>query len=158
MLYRQWLLRVKNDRQLPIGCRFINFRWINSFTLAMERVRLEISLQGAFALSLCIRHSRLFLWLYFPWFGQKVGQEVVLFQIWFNRLHLECTCCFSLCNFVTVLLPPFPPRSLRLYEKIVIVCSAFVDMIPLSFILGFYVSFTASRWWHQYTAIPWPDK
>ncbi|XP_015785257.1 uncharacterized protein LOC107362670 isoform X2 [Tetranychus urticae] len=31
-------------------------------------------------------------------------------------------------------------------------------MIPLSFILGFYVSFTATRWWNQYTAIPWPDK
>ncbi|RWS01540.1 bestrophin-4-like protein, partial [Dinothrombium tinctorium] len=34
----------------------------------------------------------------------------------------------------------------------------FVDSIPLSFILGFYVSFTATRWWNQYTAIPWPDK
>ena len=46
----------------------------------------------------------------------------------------------------------------RWYEKVVIVCSAFVDMIPLSFILGFYVSFTAARWWNQYEAIPWPDK
>ncbi|XP_023244799.1 serine/arginine repetitive matrix protein 2-like [Centruroides sculpturatus] len=24
--------------------------------------------------------------------------------------------------------------------------------------LGFYVSFTATRWWNQYVAIPWPDK
>lgn len=39
-----------------------------------------------------------------------------------------------------------------------IFCSAFVEIIPLSFILGFYVSFTATRWWQQYTAIPWPDK
>ncbi|KAI2810952.1 chloride channel forming protein [Blomia tropicalis] len=46
----------------------------------------------------------------------------------------------------------------RYYERIVIFCSAFVEIIPLSFILGFYVSFTATRWWQQYTAIPWPDK
>lgn len=46
----------------------------------------------------------------------------------------------------------------RYYERTVIFCSAFVEIIPLSFILGFYVSFTANRWWQQYTAIPWPDK
>ncbi|XP_075585344.1 uncharacterized protein LOC124495011 isoform X2 [Dermatophagoides farinae] len=46
----------------------------------------------------------------------------------------------------------------KYYEHIVIFCSAFVEVIPLSFILGFYVSFTATRWWQQYTAIPWPDK
>ncbi|XP_013786342.1 bestrophin-2-like, partial [Limulus polyphemus] len=44
------------------------------------------------------------------------------------------------------------------FEKIVHFCSTFVDLIPLSFILGFFVSFTATRWWNQYMAIPWPDK
>lgn len=37
-------------------------------------------------------------------------------------------------------------------------CGNFAELIPLPFILGFYVSFTATRWWNQYTAIPWPDK
>ncbi|XP_076319804.1 uncharacterized protein LOC143230329 isoform X2 [Tachypleus tridentatus] len=46
----------------------------------------------------------------------------------------------------------------RVFEKIVHFCSTFVDLIPLSFILGFFVSFTATRWWNQYMAIPWPDK
>lgn len=35
---------------------------------------------------------------------------------------------------------------------------AFINLIPLSFVLGFYVSYVASRWWQQFLAIPWPDK
>ncbi|XP_076360844.1 bestrophin-3-like isoform X2 [Tachypleus tridentatus] len=46
----------------------------------------------------------------------------------------------------------------RIFEKIVHFCSSIVDQIPLSFILGFFVTFTATRWWNQYMAIPWPDK
>ncbi|XP_013790526.1 bestrophin-2-like, partial [Limulus polyphemus] len=46
----------------------------------------------------------------------------------------------------------------RIFEKIVHFCSNIVDQIPLSFILGFFVTFTATRWWNQYMAIPWPDK
>ncbi|XP_054724621.1 bestrophin-2-like isoform X3 [Uloborus diversus] len=46
----------------------------------------------------------------------------------------------------------------RVFERIVFLCSTFMDLIPLSFVLGFYVSFIATRWWNQYTAIPWPDK
>ncbi|GFU11761.1 bestrophin-1 [Nephila pilipes] len=46
----------------------------------------------------------------------------------------------------------------RIFERIVFLCSTFMDLIPLSFVLGFYVSFIATRWWNQYTAIPWPDK
>ena len=30
-------------------------------------------------------------------------------------------------------------------------------LIPLNFILGFYVSFVVGRWWNWYNAIPWPD-
>ncbi|XP_037075395.1 bestrophin-1-like [Pollicipes pollicipes] len=36
-------------------------------------------------------------------------------------------------------------------------CNTFINLIPLSFVLGFYVSFVAQRWWQQYMAIPWPD-
>lgn len=44
------------------------------------------------------------------------------------------------------------------FEKIVIYCDTFISLIPLSFILGFYVTYVAARWWQQYMAIPWPDK
>lgn len=36
-------------------------------------------------------------------------------------------------------------------------CNSYRDLIPLSFVLGFYVSIVMTRWWNQYTSIPWPD-
>ncbi|KOC70176.1 Bestrophin-3 [Habropoda laboriosa] len=44
------------------------------------------------------------------------------------------------------------------FEQVVIYCDNFINLIPLSFVLGFYVSYVAQRWWQQYQAIPWPDK
>jgi len=45
-----------------------------------------------------------------------------------------------------------------LFESVVKYFDAFLNLIPLSFVLGFYVSYVASRWWQQFLAIPWPDK
>ena len=42
----------------------------------------------------------------------------------------------------------------RLFESVVRYFDAFLTLIPLSFVLGFYVSFVASRWWQQFLAIP----
>ncbi|PRD26604.1 UNVERIFIED_CONTAM: Best3 [Trichonephila clavipes] len=44
------------------------------------------------------------------------------------------------------------------FEKLAIYCEAFTDLIPLSFVLGFYVTIVVGRWWQQFLAIPWPDK
>ncbi|KAL1115874.1 hypothetical protein AAG570_006163, partial [Ranatra chinensis] len=46
----------------------------------------------------------------------------------------------------------------RLFEKVVLYCDKFISLIPLSFVLGFYVAYVATRWWQQFMAIPWPDK
>jgi len=45
-----------------------------------------------------------------------------------------------------------------LFESVVKYFDAFLNMIPLSFVLGFYVAYVAGRWWQQFLAIPWPDK
>ncbi|XP_063979651.1 bestrophin-4-like [Diachasmimorpha longicaudata] len=45
----------------------------------------------------------------------------------------------------------------KTFEGIVAYCKEYSDLIPLSFVLGFYVSIVMTRWWNQYTAIPWPD-
>ena len=45
-----------------------------------------------------------------------------------------------------------------LFEMVVKYFDAFLTQVPLSFVLGFYVSYVANRWWQQFLAIPWPDK
>ncbi|XP_012261538.1 bestrophin-4 [Athalia rosae] len=43
------------------------------------------------------------------------------------------------------------------FEHVVTYCKEYSDLIPLSFVLGFYVSLVMTRWWAQYMVIPWPD-
>ncbi|XP_018341965.1 PREDICTED: bestrophin-4-like isoform X2 [Trachymyrmex septentrionalis] len=45
----------------------------------------------------------------------------------------------------------------KIFESIVSYCNEYSDLIPLSFVLGFYVSIVMTRWWNQYMTIPWPD-
>ena len=45
----------------------------------------------------------------------------------------------------------------RHFEWLAIFCNRNVDNIPLTFILGFYVTFVIGRWWSWYLACPWPD-
>ncbi|CAH1966532.1 unnamed protein product [Acanthoscelides obtectus] len=45
----------------------------------------------------------------------------------------------------------------QVFESMVIYCKDYVNLIPLSFVLGFYVSVIMTRWWNQYTSIPHPD-
>lgn len=57
---------------------------------------------------------------------------------------------------------------LSFYLRIVYVCSRVFDdvrsyikknnaSIPLSFVLGFYVTLVVNRWWEQFRLLPWPD-
>lgn len=48
-------------------------------------------------------------------------------------------------------------HSKRIFEGVVNYCSYHGNVIPLSFVLGFYVTVVMNRWWNQYTSIPWPD-
>ncbi|XP_018311569.1 bestrophin-4 isoform X1 [Mycetomoellerius zeteki] len=45
----------------------------------------------------------------------------------------------------------------KIFESVVSYCNEYSDLIPLSFVLGFYVSIVMTRWWNQYMTIPWPD-
>lgn len=44
-----------------------------------------------------------------------------------------------------------------IFEGVVKYCALNSNLIPLSFVLGFYVSIVMTRWWNQYISIPWPD-
>merc|ERR1711887_398694 len=43
------------------------------------------------------------------------------------------------------------------FESISHECDTISGLIPVSFVLGFYVSLVVSRWWDQYNSTPWPD-
>lgn len=45
----------------------------------------------------------------------------------------------------------------RIFEKIRQYFGAQSESIPMSFVLGFYVSLVVKRWWEQYKLLPWPD-
>ncbi|XP_002732879.2 bestrophin-4-like [Saccoglossus kowalevskii] len=46
----------------------------------------------------------------------------------------------------------------RVFEKLALYAEKGTNIIPLSFILGFYVAIIVGRWWSQYLAIPWIDQ
>ncbi|XP_061395808.1 bestrophin-2-like [Musca vetustissima] len=45
----------------------------------------------------------------------------------------------------------------QIFETIVVYCYSSISLIPLMFVLGFYVSVIVKRWWEQYMTLPWPD-
>ncbi|XP_051236656.1 bestrophin-1 isoform X2 [Dicentrarchus labrax] len=46
----------------------------------------------------------------------------------------------------------------RLFEKLSLYCDRYAELIPVSFVLGFYVTLVVSRWWGQFENFPWPDR
>jgi hypothetical protein len=47
------------------------------------------------------------------------------------------------------------PENKKIFEALVDYCSRYGNYIPLSFVLGFFVSNVMGRWWKQYQSIPW---
>lgn len=45
----------------------------------------------------------------------------------------------------------------RIFERIRLYFSQQSETIPMSFVLGFYVTLIVKRWWEQYRLLPWPD-
>ncbi|MPC41589.1 Bestrophin-1 [Portunus trituberculatus] len=45
----------------------------------------------------------------------------------------------------------------RNFEKLVLHCARFQAVLPVSFVLGFYVTLVVGRWWETYRRLPWPD-
>jgi len=85
--------------------------------------------------------------LLFRWKGsiyKLVWQNLLLYFVLFYALSL--TYRFGL---------DAPGREK--FEQISVHCREFADLIPVTFVLGFYVSIIITRWWGQYKVIPWPD-
>ncbi|XP_044749295.1 bestrophin-2-like [Coccinella septempunctata] len=48
-------------------------------------------------------------------------------------------------------------RAKSYFEEIVQYFSQYGSLIPVSFVLGFYIDVVMERWWDQYSSIPFPD-
>jgi len=48
-------------------------------------------------------------------------------------------------------------QSREVFESLRTYCHEQLSSIPLTFVLGFYVSLIVTRWWRQYSLLPWPD-
>ena len=50
------------------------------------------------------------------------------------------------------------PKEYQIHlESFIKYCHTQNAGLPLTFLLGFYVSLVVSRWWSQYCSLPWPD-
>lgn len=86
--------------------------------------------------------------LLFKWRGsvyKLVHKEILIYMT-----------AFGLISFSYRVLMTEPQR--RIFEKVSLHCGRYLDLIPLSFVLGFYVTYIVQRWWSQFTTIPWPDR
>jgi len=45
----------------------------------------------------------------------------------------------------------------QIFEALRLYCNKNLKSVPLTFMLGFYVSLIVTRWWKQYVLLPWPD-
>ncbi|KAM8972903.1 bestrophin-3 [Pelodytes ibericus] len=46
----------------------------------------------------------------------------------------------------------------RYFEKVALYCDKYAEQIPVTFVLGFYVTLVVNRWWNQFVNLPWPDR
>uniref|UniRef100_A0A8C6LXT2 Bestrophin homolog n=1 Tax=Nothobranchius furzeri TaxID=105023 RepID=A0A8C6LXT2_NOTFU len=46
----------------------------------------------------------------------------------------------------------------RLFEKLSLYCDRYAEQIPVTFVLGFYVTLVVNRWWNQFVNLPWTDR
>ncbi|EDV52097.1 bestrophin-2 [Drosophila erecta] len=73
--------------------------------------------------------------------------------IWVDLLAFLC------CFYFTAVIYRYALRDVDkpIFEDIVMYCHSYSNLIPLSFVLGFYVGIIIERWWNQYITVPWPD-
>ncbi|XP_037025495.1 bestrophin-4 isoform X1 [Bradysia coprophila] len=76
----------------------------------------------------------------------------------YKLVWLDLVCFLFIYYFLNIMYRAVLDESQkRIFEGVVKYCAAYSNLIPLSFVLGFYVSIVMTRWWQQYSSIPWPD-
>ncbi|XP_077575114.1 bestrophin-2a isoform X2 [Stigmatopora nigra] len=77
----------------------------------------------------------------------------------YKVLYKEFLAFFAMYTAISITYRFFLPQNQKRYfEKLAIYCNHYASLIPMSFVLGFYVTLVVNRWWNQYTSIPLPDR
>uniref|UniRef100_A0A0R3RK64 Bestrophin homolog n=1 Tax=Elaeophora elaphi TaxID=1147741 RepID=A0A0R3RK64_9BILA len=80
-----------------------------------------------------------------------VWRELLIFLILYYIIRLFY-------NYALPLLDEENPEKYRFeFERISMAFDQYTKLIPLTFLLGFYVSNVVIRWWRQFECIPWPE-
>ncbi|XP_076149300.1 bestrophin-4 [Alosa pseudoharengus] len=85
--------------------------------------------------------------LLFRWKGsiyKLLYKEFIVFCLLYSAISIVYRCSLN-------------ETQQTLFEKTALYCEQFSNFIPMSFVLGFYVTQAFSRWWGQYTSFPLPD-
>ncbi|NXA51253.1 BEST4 protein, partial [Nothocercus julius] len=102
----------------------------------------------SYTLKVANSHFGGFSKLLFRWKGsiyKLLYKEFIVFVVLYTVLSLVYRCLLT-------------EEQKRLYTKVAQYCNRSTDLIPISFVLGFYVTLIVNRWWAQYTSIPLPDQ
>ncbi|KAH9496062.1 Bestrophin-2 [Bulinus truncatus] len=93
----------------------------------------------------------------------SLGGFLKLLRAWrgsvYKLLYKELMIFLTLYAFISLIYRlALTEEQKRVFEKIVLELKAASSLIPLSFLLGFYVTFIVQRWWQQFINVPWPDR
>ncbi|BFZ25610.1 hypothetical protein BsWGS_28650 [Bradybaena similaris] len=93
----------------------------------------------------------------------SLGGFLKLLKAWkgsvYKLLYKELIIFVSLYSLISIIYRfALTGDNRRIFEGIVLELYSSTSAIPLSFLLGFYVTFIAQRWWQQFTNVPWPDR
>ncbi|XP_072366820.1 bestrophin-4 [Scyliorhinus torazame] len=77
----------------------------------------------------------------------------------YKLLYKEFIVFISLYSILSVTYRYFLSHEQKIiFENVATYCDKQTSLIPMSFVLGFYVTLIVNRWWNQYTNIPLPDQ
>ncbi|XP_059143722.1 bestrophin-4-like isoform X2 [Physella acuta] len=93
----------------------------------------------------------------------SLGGFLKLLRAWkgsvYKLLYKELTIFITLYALISLVYRlALTPDQQKVFERIVMELRTASSLIPLSFLLGFYVTFIVNRWWQQFINVPWPDR
>uniref|UniRef100_A0A915JXE7 Bestrophin homolog n=1 Tax=Romanomermis culicivorax TaxID=13658 RepID=A0A915JXE7_ROMCU len=77
----------------------------------------------------------------------------------YRLLYREMVMYLTLYYFVCIIYQfALSEHARRKFEEWSLFCQKYTDLVPLTFVLGFYVSMIIGRWWNIFSSLTWPDK